>query len=232
MAIAVEASSKVSATSALSVTVPNITPAGSDRHVIGFGGNTAGAVSNYSDMTFGGNAMTPKVNQVNNPYGPRVVAEELVAPAASAQGLVYTVSATQDVVFGFVIALSGVDQTTPTDTYQFTIADTGDPMSVSVTVPSGDLGVGYGQSISSTIASGDTQQQDIDGAAGTDSANMATAPGSDTAMTWTRTGIGLNDHGAIAVNVNAAAGGAAGHPTMRRWGGIPGMNQYSGRGGW
>lgn len=209
MAIVIEASNIASATGATSVTVPAITPAGSDRHVIGFGANSGGALSNYTDMTFGGNAMTPKVNQTNAPYM-RTVAEELNAPAASSQSLVYTVASSQDELVAAVVALSGVSSATPTDTYQTGGADTADPISVSVTVDSGDLGIGWCYTISSTIASSDTLIREAEGVGGGVSANMAQSASPDTAMAWTRTGIGLNDWSAIAVNANASAGGGGG----------------------
>jgi len=206
MAIAIEAHNIASATGTTSVTVPTITPAGSDRHVIGFGANSAGALSGYSDMTFGGNAMTPKVNQTNPAYL-RTVAEELNAPAASAQALVYTVASSQDELIAAVVALSGVSSATPTDTYQTGGADTADPISVSVTVDSGDLGIGWCYTISTTIASSDTVIDEAENVGGGVSGNMAQSASPDTAMAWTRTGIGLNDWSAIAVNVNAASGG-------------------------
>jgi len=203
MAIAVEVVAIGIATAATSATAGPVTPAGSNRHLIGFGAHSAGTLANYTDMTWGGAAMTPKINATNPNYE-RIVAEEQAAPAASSGSLVYTVAATQDEMACAVIAFSGVDASTPTDTYQQTGADTADPISISVTVPAGDLGVGWCYTISSTIASGQTQQAESEGIGGGTCANLATVVGSASAMTWTRTGIGTNDWIAIAVNLNAA----------------------------
>ena len=211
MASAVEAVAIGSNTGANNVSAGPITPAGANRFVLGFGANSAGGLADYTDMTFGGGAMTPKANHTNPNYE-RAFAEELVAPATSSQSLVCTLAASQDELAAAVIALSGVDQSTPTGTYATGGDDNGDPMSIAITVGAAELGIAWFYAIAGTIAAGDTPQAEVEGIGGSNSACLSSKAGVASAMTATRGSIGINDWVGIAVPVKAAAGGGGGSP--------------------
>lgn len=116
MAVAFEAVQSASGAAVSSLSTPSITPAGSNRLLVGVAGITSASPGDYTDMTYASGQMTPKVN-----YGPfqsffRLFCEYLIAPSTGGGVVTVTLSGSTETVFVAALAFSGVDQTTPTDT--------------------------------------------------------------------------------------------------------------------
>ncbi len=209
MAIAVEAVVSAQASGATSVTTPSITPAGANRLLMALGGNSAGTVAAYSDMTYAAGQMTAKWDVTYQTYF-RNVCEFLVAPSTGGGVVVYTVAATQDELGVGAVAYSGVDQTTPLDTEASANAGAGaTSISVNVAGATDDLVADflYGSGASPTINQSNTSRFTQTGIGGGDTAACGSTKASSgtTTMGWAFSSSTYGT-GIVGVNINADAG--------------------------
>lgn len=198
------------ASSTDTVTSPSVTPAGTDRLLIAFGGNFGSPLDPYSNMTYGGAAMTPKDDIVQQFFF-RQVCEYTINPSTSGGAVEYTI-ASFDSTLGVVgIAYSGVDQVTPLDATEDNSASSGTSLAVAIPSAAGDEAISFifGDATEVAVADGASSQVDQEGANAI-CMGVSTKTGSASVnMEWTTTSI-VNGMGLIGMNVNAATGGGGG----------------------
>lgn len=222
--IAIEATQHAAAGGASTVTTPSITPAGTNRLLIGCGGNDDGSPASVSSFTYGGVGMTSRFNSVLESFF-RLVGYSTTAPSTSGGTVSYTISTSNYAVCVTAIALSGVDQTTPLGTPVSGSTTGGTSVSVNVSSETDDLVLDFifGNATTIAVNNGNTSRIEVENFISLgDSYGVSTKAG-DTTVTigWARTdtsfGIGM-----FAVNINndGSGGGPTGHPAMRRLGGI------------
>jgi hypothetical protein len=182
MAVAVEGTpTKSSVLAAASLTWSHT--AGGNGLFVG-GGNVPNRT--YSTCTFNGTSMTEKWDLVDGAAYCRSGGYIMVAPDAGAHNVVLTVAAAADVLVGYAVGLSGLDQSTPTRTV-YTAVD------ASVTVvdsEADDLVIDCIASYSTTVAvgAGQTSQGEDDNPYGNGQSygvSTEVATGASTVMSWT-----------------------------------------------
>lgn len=210
MAVAYVTVQGASAGAASSVSTPSITPSGSDRLLVAFGGNEDGTPAAYSDMTYASGAMTPKWNVTYQTFY-RNVCEFLVAPSTGGGVVTYTIGASNYTICAAALAFSGVDQTTPLDTESSNSAAAGDgATSVTISSATDDMCVDwfYGSSTTIAVEAGqDLRFESESFGAGpspdVDCCGTSTEAGATSVtMGWTRADTTYGA-GQVAVNINA-----------------------------
>lgn len=209
MAIAVVASASNAISGASSLTI-SLACSGSDRAVlllaccVNSADYLASATSTYNGVSMGSPVVSDTLGSSVWPYG-----WLLVAPATGTNNLVLTPSAGAFIT-AHAIALSGVDQATPTTaTDHYRSATGASPRTMTI---AGDLVVdmfarrttGSSMTMDGSQTQFGTTQDDLVGK------SAASYKAGASAMEWTFTG-GLDNIAQIAVALKAAAGGGGGH---------------------
>ena len=198
-----------SATNSTTVTSANIRPTGTDKYLaVGVMHNDVGdQTDSITAATFN---TTETLNDLGSltygSYG-RVHAYELVDPTTATDQVDITSSVTQDELFVAVLALQGVDQTTPSDTVQTASGTSANPEDV-VTSATGDFTVDFMGVDTGTAHTADGDQTERTTQSQTFSSLVSGSVAGTASNTHSYTG-GSAEWAIVAWNVNQVAAGGA-----------------------
>lgn len=228
------------ASEAASATISGFTAnTGTNRAAFVFGNGNTGSTHTMSN-TYGGSSPTLTAvedNSALNSFDRNRVDVFKDSEIGSGSKNIVTSSATNNsaILIGLIV-FSGVDQTTPYVDVQTAGQDSGTSITVTHTTGAADEYICSFQTVWNANATPNANQteflSDINiGASGWGVMNASTqVPTTDLTPGWSWTG--GNESCLVSFVVNAAAAAGTGHPTLRRWGGIPHLrvgNRIAGR---
>lgn len=227
MAVAYVTVQSASGAAVTTLSTPSITPTGSNRLIVGFAMLDNYPTGDFTGMTYGGAAMTQITNYGHVQSYFRIYAAYIIAPSTG--GGVVTVNMDETIVAAYLAAMafSGVDQSTPVGT-EVTGNGANGLATLTISSSTGDMVVdgtiGFGATITKTgSGTARASQGGIGGEAG---AGVSTIDG-DTSVVQSWTHSDSYSWASVGFNIIQASA-AAGHPTMRRFGGINYMSRIVG----
>jgi len=191
---------------------------GSDRILLVAAFDDSGGASLITGVTYNSVALT-KIAEVQVLDNRWVTLWYLVAPATGSNNVVITASAST-VIAGISGSYTGAAQTGQPDSFATNTSTASTSLTTTTTVVASDcwlvmgiksLGVNsysYSPTGSERISNSQMHFWDSNATIGTGSQAVVATASPD-------------NHGAVLVSIAPVGGGAAGHPTMRRWGGTP-----------